>query len=153
MLSHLMFCFFHTRSWLVPHAHVSAKLIDCILLSSLALNAVLITSSVNALCFSLLDFYCDFNIDFIVFCEIFMIFSKSFYIKFTFFYLVYFTFKLSCFLTTFIIFEFKLFVPFAFLHYHLLNRNMFLVSMRQIISLFLHLIHLSLIQIFFQFFL
>ena len=48
---------------LVPCEYVSIKLNDCILLSSLPLNAILLTYSVNALCFSLLKLCRNFNIN------------------------------------------------------------------------------------------
>ena len=51
----------HTRSLLAPYACVSIKLIDCILLSSLTLNAILLTSLVNTLRVLLLNLYCDHN--------------------------------------------------------------------------------------------
>ena len=54
-------------SSLVLFAHVSIESIDCILLSSLALNAILLTSSVNTLCFFILSLYCDFNINLLFF--------------------------------------------------------------------------------------
>ena len=62
--------------------------IDCFLLSSLALNAILV-SSVHALCFSVLNlcFFYDF----------FMIFSYTICITFIFFLVVYLFFKLICF--------------------------------------------------------
>ena len=54
------------------------ELIDCIVLSSLALNAILLTSSVYALCFLLLNLCCDFNINLLLFFyEFFVIFSKT----------------------------------------------------------------------------
>ena len=46
-----------------PYPCSSIELIDCIPLSLLALNAILLTSSVNTLYFSLLNLCCDFNIN------------------------------------------------------------------------------------------
>ena len=92
---HLISSFSHTRSLLVPFAYVSIELIDCILLSSLALN-VMLTSSVNTVCFSLLYLYCDFNIIYCLY-KFFMISSKTVHIGFIFFKLVHFILKLGCF--------------------------------------------------------
>ena len=52
--------FSHTRPFLVPYVYVSIESIDCILLSLLALNAILLISSVNALYFSLLILCYDY---------------------------------------------------------------------------------------------
>ena len=57
---------------------------DCILLSLLALSAILLTSSVNKLCFSLLNLCSDFNINFWLFYEFFMILSKTVHNNFNF---------------------------------------------------------------------
>ena len=62
ILLHLITSFLHTRSLLVPFSYISIQSIDWILLSLLALIAILLTSSVNTLCFSLLNLRCDFNI-------------------------------------------------------------------------------------------
>ena len=62
-----MFSFSCTRSLLLPYADVSTESIDSILLSSLPLNAILLTSSVNTLCFSLLSLCYDFNTNFFCF--------------------------------------------------------------------------------------
>ena len=48
-IAHLIVSFLHIRSFLVPYAYVSIESIDYILLSSLALNSILLTSSVNIL--------------------------------------------------------------------------------------------------------
>ena len=66
ILSHLISSFLHIRSLLVPYAYVSIESIDSILLSSLALNAILLTSSVNALFFSLLNLPCDHSISLLI---------------------------------------------------------------------------------------
>ena len=60
----LLFCFvalFLARSLLVPYAYVSIESIDCILLSSFELKAILLISFVKTLCFSLLNLRCVFN--------------------------------------------------------------------------------------------
>ena len=46
----------------VSYAYVSIESIDCILLWLLAINAILLTSSINTLCFSLLNLCCHFDI-------------------------------------------------------------------------------------------
>ena len=46
----------------VPFAYVSIEKIDYILLSSLALNAILLVSSVKTFYFLLLNLCCDFNV-------------------------------------------------------------------------------------------
>ena len=63
----LISCFSHTRPFLVPYAYVSIESIDSILLSSLALNAVLAISLVNTLFFMLLNLCCDFSINLLLF--------------------------------------------------------------------------------------
>ena len=57
--------FLYTSSWLIQYAYVSIEPIDCNLLSSLAVNAILLTSSVNTICFSLLSLCRYFNINFL----------------------------------------------------------------------------------------
>lgn len=47
ILLHLVPSFKHSRSLFIPYAYVSVESTDCILLSLLALNSVLLTSSVN----------------------------------------------------------------------------------------------------------
>ena len=61
---HVISSFSLTRSLLVPYAYVSIESIDCILLSFFALEAVLLISSAKALCLSLLNLCCVFNINF-----------------------------------------------------------------------------------------
>ena len=58
-----MFSFSPTRSLVVLYGYVSIESVDCILLSSFELKAILIISSLKTLCLSLLNLYCDFNID------------------------------------------------------------------------------------------
>ena len=65
ILLHLISFFSLTRPLLVPYAYVSFKSIDCILLSSFELKAILSISSVQTLCLSLLNLYSVFNIDFL----------------------------------------------------------------------------------------
>ena len=58
-----MSSFLRTRSLLISYAYVSIESSDRILLSSLALNGILSTSSVNTLCYLLLNLFCDFKIN------------------------------------------------------------------------------------------
>ena len=60
-LMHLIFYFLCVIS--LFHMHVSVKSIDCILLSSVALNSILSILSVNTLSVPLLNRYGDFNIN------------------------------------------------------------------------------------------
>ena len=57
----------HTRSLLVPYAYVSIESIDYILLSLFELKAILLISSVKTLCLSLLNLFCVFNINLLLF--------------------------------------------------------------------------------------
>ena len=63
ILLHLISSFPLTISLLVPYAYLSIELIDCILLSSFELKAILFISSVKTLCLSLLNLCCVFNIN------------------------------------------------------------------------------------------
>ena len=63
ILLHLISSFLHSKSLLIPYAHFSIELIDCILLSALPLNAILLTSSVNVICFMLLNLCWNFSIN------------------------------------------------------------------------------------------
>ena len=56
-----------TKFLLVLYAYVSIESIDCILLSSFELKAILLISSVKTLCLSLLKLCCIFNIDLLFF--------------------------------------------------------------------------------------
>ena len=60
----------------IPYAYAYIESIHCILLSLLELNAVLLTSSVDKLCFSLLNLWYDFNFFFFLFMN-----SLWFYLK------------------------------------------------------------------------
>ena len=59
----LFFIFLLTRSLLITYAYVSIGSIDCTLLSSFELKAILLISPVKTLCLSLLNLYSVFNID------------------------------------------------------------------------------------------
>ena len=52
---------------LVPYAYVSIESIDYILLSLFELKAILLISSVKTLCLSLLNLFCVFNINLLLF--------------------------------------------------------------------------------------
>ena len=67
------------------YMHVSIKSIDCILLSSSELKAILLITSVKTICFSFLNLCCVFDIS--------LFFMNSFF----FFEMVYFIFNLRCF--------------------------------------------------------
>ena len=91
----LIFSISLTRSFLVPYAYISIESIDCILLLSFELKTILLISSIKTLCLSLSNLCCVFNINLLllwVFYDIFTI-----YASFTFFYVIYFIFMLSCF--------------------------------------------------------
>ena len=118
ILSCLIFSFLHIGSLLFPYAYVSVKLIDCILLSSFELEAILSISWVKRLCLSLLNLCYDFNIrlffinPFLRKCTSSFIFSSCQF---------YYIFHWRCPLTVIVISKFKFsfydtFVPFAFLH-------------------------------------
>ena len=75
-VNHFLYCFIIllllissfslTRTLLVPYAYVSIESIDCILLSSFELKAILLISSVKT-CFSLLNLCYVFNVDLLFF--------------------------------------------------------------------------------------
>ena len=62
-----MSSFLLTRSLFFPYAYVSIESIDCNLLSSFKLKAVLLISSVKTLCFALLNLCRVFNITLLFF--------------------------------------------------------------------------------------
>ena len=64
------FCLFHMHVF-----HMYIEPIDCILLSSFELKAVLLISSVKILCLSLLNLCCVFNIDLLLFMNSLLFFS------------------------------------------------------------------------------
>ena len=53
-----------------------SKFIDCICLLLLGPNAIFLISSINALCFYLLNIFCDFNINLLFFYECFDFLEK-----------------------------------------------------------------------------
>ena len=69
MLLHLISSFSLSRSLLFSYAYVSIKSIDCTDLSSLEVKVKLLISSVKTLSFSLLNFWCVFNIKLLLFMK------------------------------------------------------------------------------------
>ena len=137
ILNYLIFSFSHNRSLFVPYAYVSVESIDCIvILSSLAFSAILLNFLVNAICFLLLNFCRDFNINLLLFISS-----------------LWFSLKLSTsalfFSSWFILFSslvaFKQLLKSSF-YYTLFCGFCFLT-----LSIFFCLIHLSLIQLLFIF--
>ena len=82
---HLVSTFLHIKYLYVPYAYVSIESIDCILLSLLAFNSILLISSVNTLCLLLLNLCCVFNINLLFFYKFCMAFFKTLCINFIFF--------------------------------------------------------------------
>ena len=62
------------KSFLVPYAYFSVELIDCILLSSFELKAILLTSSVKTLYLS--NLCCIFNLDLLFFINSLILFMS-----------------------------------------------------------------------------
>ena len=71
ILLHLFSSSLQIRSLLFPWAYVSIESIDCIILSSFELKAILIISSVKTLFFSLLNLCCVFRVILIFFMNSF----------------------------------------------------------------------------------
>ena len=126
--------------------------IDCILLSLLALNVILLTSSLSTLGFSLLNRCCDFIINLLLFRNSLWLYVKisvsSFFRCFISLFCWFTSRKFSkssnlifCFTT-----HFKCLLLFYIHHYHVLNNYRFLISMQQALSLFWHQIQLLLIH-------
>ena len=105
---YLVFYLLHIKFLLVPYAYAFPKVIDCILLSSLELNAILLTPLIKILCLSLLNSCCVFKVFlfFLFFYEFLMIFFKTICIT-LFCWFIYVIYKLSCFERFFIVFKFN----------------------------------------------
>ena len=83
-VNHFLYCFIiflyltpsflRILSLLVPYVYVFIESIDCILLSLSALNPILLTFSVNTLCFFHLNLCCNFNV--ILLSASILLFSK-----------------------------------------------------------------------------
>ena len=86
---YLISSFLHTRSLFIPYAYVSVGPIDCILLSSFELKAILLISSVKTLCFLLLNLCCVFK--FYFFLNVFFNF-QLFFLRHNFLCLLFFIF-------------------------------------------------------------
>ena len=67
VLMHLILSFLFIRSLLVPYAYTFIESIDCILLLSFELKAILLISLLKTLCLSLLNLCCVFNFTFFYF--------------------------------------------------------------------------------------
>ena len=63
ILLHLISSPLHATPLLIPHTYASIESIDCILLSSFELKAILLTSSVKTVCLLLLNLCCVFTIN------------------------------------------------------------------------------------------
>ena len=90
-LLHLVSSFLSMKSLLIRNACVSTESINCIDLSSLVLDAILITCSVNTLCFSLLNIWWDANNNLLFFIKCLwfslrLLALKVFFLKLLFFY-------------------------------------------------------------------
>ena len=135
ILLHLISSFSHTRPLVIPYFYVSFESIGWILLSLLPLDAILLTSSVLIYCFlkSLYDFLWDYPHQVYFFSSWFILFSSWVASK--------------CLWSSSLSFYFD------FHWCRPLNSYMFLVWMWKIQFLLSHLIHLSLIQLSFYFFL
>ena len=83
ILLHFFTSFSLTRSLLVSYPYVSIESIDCILLSSFEINAILLISSVK-ICFSLLNLCWVFNIDLLFLMNYVSDFLKTIYVNFIF---------------------------------------------------------------------
>ena len=141
---------------LVPYTYASIGYIYCIFLSSLALNAIFLTSSKDTLCFLLLNLCCDFNISLLFFIN-YLWFSWILFTSNLFFLIDLFYFQVELLLNKigvkFSFYDTLLtrFLLFRFHGCHLLNNYNFLVSMQQTLPLFSHVIHISLIKLLFHF--
>ena len=136
-LLHLISSFLNTRSLFIAYGHLSIQWIEYIFLSSLALNAVLLTSTANKLCFLPLNLCCDFSMNLLFFTNSFWFslrLSASCFFLFSWFisfpcWVVSKQCSQSSNLSFHLMTHF--FVPSAFFlhHHHLLNGYMLLVSM------------------------
>ena len=151
ILFRLISSFLQTRSLLVSCAYVSIESIDCILLSSFELKAILLIFKQKHYAFPLLNLCCAYNISLLFimnslrlstsilfFSQWLILFSiwaasKHFTILMT-------IFKFSFYNTPFCVCCFFIFIIVVFL-----NSYLFFLSIQQIISWFVHLIYLSLV--------
>ena len=78
LMLHLISSFLYARYMFSPYAYAFIELIDCILLSLLALNLIILISPVNTLYFLFLNLCCDFSINLLYFFyQFFMTFSET----------------------------------------------------------------------------
>ena len=162
ILLHLISSFSLTRTLLVPYAYVSIKSIEWILLSSFELKGIFLISSVKTLCLSLLNICCVFNINLLFLMNTlwyFLILSISvlWFSRWLMLFSSWVAYKKLLLISNLsFLFMTHVFVPFAFLSSLPSSINSsykFLLLMQQILSWFSDLIHLSLIQLLFYFFL
>ena len=66
-LLYLVFLFLHTKYLQVLYDYLSTKSTDCFVLSSFELKAILLIFNVKALCPSLLNVCCVFNVNLLLF--------------------------------------------------------------------------------------
>ena len=127
----------HMRYLLISCAYISIESIDCILLSSFELKAILLISSVKTLCLSLLNLCCVFNTS-LFFMNYFLSSLRHQFLSFL-NSLLYFQFYmlLSIFIVSKLKVSFSFFSLFLFYlhHYCLLNNYTFSVTNQQIFSL------------------
>ena len=84
VLLHLISPFLHTRSFLVPYAYVSIESIDCTLLLSFKVKAILLIFSIKTLCLSLLNLCFVFNVNLLFFrnsCQFHFFLDSLFYFQ------------------------------------------------------------------------
>ena len=137
---------------LVPFSYVSIELIDCTLLSSLPLYAILLISSVNKLCCSLLILCCSFSINVLLLMNSLWFSLRLSALTFSSWFILFASWVASktvlysstlCFL-----FMAHFFVPFVFHldYHHLLSNYKFLLLIWWILSSFSNLIRPSFSQ-------
>ena len=139
---------------LVPYAYISIESIDCVLLSSFELKAILFSFSVKTLYFSLLNLCCVFSFDLLIFMNslwlylalsVLTSFFSSWFILFS----RWVDFRQCLWdwnLRVFLWHTLLCLLLFYLHRYCLLNNCMFWLSMQEIISSFFHLIQFSLNQ-------
>ena len=156
ILLHLISSFLHTRSLLASCTYVSIESIDWIILSSFELKASLLISSVRTLYLSVLNLCYVINITLLFFTNSLRLsISVLFFSKWFILFLVWAASKqfLKCwnlsflFMTHFFVFFFVFYLH----HCCLLDSYMLLLLIQKIIWWSFHLIHLSLVELPFQF--
>ena len=97
LMLHLISSFLYARYLFSPYAYAFIELIDCIVLSLLALNLIILISSVNTLYFLFLNLCCDFNFFFFLINFLWLFLRLTASNLFFFFFLVFFMFSLRYF--------------------------------------------------------